>query len=148
MNSGIRRLTLVVTLSVTLYFLLGVGGALFTNERIQFRTDYPLDGKETLRVNLSRMKIQMFYLGYDEYGDVLASRMFNGWFLKWLNYYFVASLEQSDPLGPQSWSIKILYIEQLDHNQFVLISHLRGAYVTWDQRRIPLKGIFRSERQL
>lgn len=126
------------------FILFGVLSASYTSFNVNFKVADTEGGEEFFKVNFNRVKGQATYLGYDENSNLYDTRQFNGWFLRWIDFYVFISLVTESPFSPRYLSFDAYYIKEVSFGKYVLLNHQRGVRLTSDHRIVPLKGIFSS----
>ncbi|MCG9725702.1 hypothetical protein [Vibrio brasiliensis] len=145
---SLKYAVFILLSSISVFLLWGAIGASTTTFNVSFKADYEEGRKEILRLKFNNFKGQLTYLGFNNNQEVVETIQFNGWFLRWGDYYFFPSTAMQSPLQSQYFDIKTFHIEKLKGNNYVLLSHRRGVYMYKGLRSLDLKGIFISQGEL
>lgn len=132
-------------LGFMIFMAVGILSAIGTQFNVELKANYECGVEEVLSVKFNKAKGQITYFGYDEHGDLYDVRQFNGWFLKWGNYYVFPSRVTYSPLSPPYFDIKAYYIQEVSLGKYVLLSHQRSIHVTNNKEVFPLRGGFIGE---
>ncbi|MEC7307322.1 hypothetical protein [Vibrio crassostreae] len=139
-----RDIAWFLLVGLMIFISLGFLNASFTNFNVNFKVSDITGGEEVLRIKFNRIKGQVTYLGYDKEENIYDTRQFNGWFLRWSNFYIFLSWVTESPFSPRYFSFDAYYIKEELPGKYVLLNHQRGVRLTEDHRSVPLKGIFSS----
>ena len=131
-------------LALMIFIMYGFLSASLTNFNVNFKVSDVNGGEEVLRIKFNRIKGQATYLGYDKDENLYDTRQFNGWFLRWSNFYVFLSWVTDSPFSPRYFKFDAYYIKQEFPGKYILLNHQRGVRFNSDRQAVTLKGIFSS----
>ncbi|MGF1684222.1 hypothetical protein [Photobacterium minamisatsumaniensis] len=143
-NQFIKAL-LGIFLGIITALLIGLASSYSTKEEYEFTTNYEAIGHEKLKIAFTRGRLKMQFFAYNNDDNIIISKQYHGYFLRYGSHYLVVSKEQNTAAQNQHLTTKSFFINTVN-NDAIFISDQRGIFITKDNKVLHLNSVLAGKR--